>query len=159
MLASPHADLQCQVAAGTAAIRLEIELRSPAAAGGTDRDIRAAGLQAVLVAFDIESLTGAPACGNQSVAATEDASGLLRGRKLADLLADLRERSGATFPDDFEARLRAAEQISFEAQLKPVRGVREVLGQIGWARCVASSAPSSILRALTHEASSIAWRS
>src|ERR1700730_13776640 len=35
-------------------------------------DIRAAGLQAVLVAFDIESLTGAPACGNQSVAAMRD---------------------------------------------------------------------------------------
>ena len=35
-------------------------------------DIRAAGLQAVLVAFDIESLTGAPACGNKSVAAMRD---------------------------------------------------------------------------------------
>jgi uncharacterized protein len=34
--------------------------------------IRAAGLQAVLVAFDIESLTGAPACGNKSVAAMRD---------------------------------------------------------------------------------------
>lgn len=35
-------------------------------------DIRAAGLQAVLVAFDIEHLTGAPPCGNSSVAAMRD---------------------------------------------------------------------------------------
>jgi uncharacterized protein len=35
-------------------------------------DIRAAGMQAVLVAFDIESLTGAPRCGNKSVAAMRD---------------------------------------------------------------------------------------
>jgi predicted TIM-barrel fold metal-dependent hydrolase len=35
-------------------------------------DIRAAGLEAVLVAFDIESLTGAPACRNESVAAMRD---------------------------------------------------------------------------------------
>ncbi len=35
-------------------------------------DIRTAGLQAVLVAFDIESLTGAPACSNASVAAMRD---------------------------------------------------------------------------------------
>ena len=35
-------------------------------------DIRAAGLQAVLVAFDIEAITGAPACGNKSVAAMRD---------------------------------------------------------------------------------------
>ena len=35
-------------------------------------DIRAAGLQAVLVAFDIESLTGARPCGNPSVAAMRD---------------------------------------------------------------------------------------
>jgi len=35
-------------------------------------DINAVGLQAVLVAFDIESLTGAPPCGNKSVAAMRD---------------------------------------------------------------------------------------
>lgn len=35
-------------------------------------DIRAAGLQSVLVAFDIEAITGAPACGNKSVAAMRD---------------------------------------------------------------------------------------
>jgi uncharacterized protein len=35
-------------------------------------DIRAAGLQAVLVAFDIEFLTGALPCGNKSVAAMRD---------------------------------------------------------------------------------------
>lgn len=35
-------------------------------------DIRAHGLQAVLVAFDIESLTGAKPCSNQSVAALRD---------------------------------------------------------------------------------------
>jgi uncharacterized protein len=35
-------------------------------------DLQAAGLQAVLVAFDIESVTGAPACTNKSVAAMRD---------------------------------------------------------------------------------------
>ena len=35
-------------------------------------DIRAAGMQAVLVAFDIEALTGAPAYSNKSVAAMRD---------------------------------------------------------------------------------------
>ncbi|MFJ6726239.1 amidohydrolase family protein [Streptomyces sp. NPDC091281] len=35
-------------------------------------DIRAAGLQSLLVAFDIESLTGAPPCGNTSVAQMRD---------------------------------------------------------------------------------------
>ena len=35
-------------------------------------DIKAAGLQAILVAFDIEFLTGAPPCGNSSVAAMRD---------------------------------------------------------------------------------------
>lgn len=35
-------------------------------------DIKDAGLQAVLVAFDIESLTGAPPCGSKSVAAMRD---------------------------------------------------------------------------------------
>ena len=35
-------------------------------------DIRSAGLEAVLVAFDIEGLTGAPAYGNSSVAAMRD---------------------------------------------------------------------------------------
>lgn len=35
-------------------------------------DIRGAGLEAVLVAFDIEHLTGAPPCGNSSVAAMRD---------------------------------------------------------------------------------------
>lgn len=35
-------------------------------------DLRGAGLQALLVAFDIEHLTGAPPCGNSSVAAMRD---------------------------------------------------------------------------------------
>ena len=35
-------------------------------------DVTAAGVQAVLVAFDIESLTGAPACGNAYVAGIRD---------------------------------------------------------------------------------------
>lgn len=35
-------------------------------------DLRAAGLQAVLVAFDVEALTGAPACSSSSVAAMRD---------------------------------------------------------------------------------------
>jgi uncharacterized protein len=35
-------------------------------------DVTAAGVEAVLVAFDIESLTGAPPCGNGYVAALRD---------------------------------------------------------------------------------------
>ena len=35
-------------------------------------DVTAAGVEAVLVAFDIESLTGAPPCGNDYVAALRD---------------------------------------------------------------------------------------
>jgi uncharacterized protein len=35
-------------------------------------EVTAAGVEAVLVAFDIESLTGAPPCGNDYVAALRD---------------------------------------------------------------------------------------
>ncbi|GAA5176710.1 HAD family hydrolase [Niveibacterium umoris] len=69
-----------------------------------------------------------------------------RGRKLAEILADLSSALGRALPADFETRYRAHVAARFSEALHPMPGVREMLRQLRDARCVASSGPSAKIR-------------
>ncbi|MHC0430282.1 HAD family hydrolase [Streptomyces sp. O3] len=70
-----------------------------------------------------------------------EALSFLRGRKVAEWVAELGDVSGRPVPDDFipAFRRRAAER--FAEALRPVPGVAEVLRDLTLPHCVASSAP------------------
>jgi len=69
-----------------------------------------------------------------------------RGRKLAPILIDIEKRLGHSLPSTFEShyRLRVAEL--FDAHLKPTPGTPQVLEQLSYPCCVASSAPPEKIR-------------
>ena len=72
---------------------------------------------------------------------------LCRGRKMADIIADIQSLSGIELSDDFIAtfRLRVAEQ--FRTELRPIAGIREVLEGLALPHCVASSGPNERINA------------
>jgi HAD superfamily hydrolase (TIGR01509 family) len=71
------------------------------------------------------------------------------GISMAGMLADLEARFGRTFPD-FADRHQQKLRALFEARLKPIPGVLEVLGSLACKACVASSsAPERLRHALT----------
>jgi len=69
-----------------------------------------------------------------------------RGRKFANILADLELRLGRTIPTDFEPRYRQRVAELFDSRLQPNPGVREMLAALPHACCVASSAPLAKIR-------------
>ena len=71
------------------------------------------------------------------------------GISMAGMLVDLEARFGRTFPD-FADRHRQQLRALFEAGLKPIAGVREVLASLACKACVASSStPERLQHALT----------
>ncbi|BAY08986.1 HAD-IA family hydrolase [Calothrix sp. NIES-2098] len=64
-----------------------------------------------------------------------------RGRKLALILADIEMRYGVKLPIDFEVIYRQKVNELFEFYLQPVTGVPEMLKNLDYPVCVASSAP------------------
>ena len=83
-----------------------------------------------------ESLT---ACDVRS-ALTDDLS-RFRGAKLAIVLAAIEAESGVKLPDDFVPAFRARMMALFEAELRAVDGIDEVLRDLRMPYCVASSGP------------------
>jgi HAD superfamily hydrolase (TIGR01509 family) len=69
-----------------------------------------------------------------------------RGKKLAQILADLERRLCRKLPDAFEQqyRQRVAELFSYE--LKPMPGVFEMLDIMNFPKCIASSGPPLKIR-------------
>jgi HAD superfamily hydrolase (TIGR01509 family) len=69
-----------------------------------------------------------------------------RGKKLAQILADLERRLCQELPDAFEQqyRQRVAELFSYE--LKPIPGVPEMLDVMNFPKCIASSGPPLKIR-------------
>jgi HAD superfamily hydrolase (TIGR01509 family) len=71
------------------------------------------------------------------------------GISMAGMLADLETRHGRSFPD-FAARHRRRLRALFEAQLRPITGVAELLASLDSKVCVASSStPERLHHALT----------
>ena len=67
---------------------------------------------------------------------------LYRGWKLQDILDDVSKNyEGFSLPDNFIPEYRAALDVMFENELKPMPGVKEVLKKIQLPVCVASSGP------------------
>jgi len=64
-----------------------------------------------------------------------------RGRKLAQIIADLESRLGQTLPDTFEKRYRRRVEELFASDLKPIPGALEMLEVMNFPRCIASSGP------------------
>ncbi|MFT5696558.1 MAG: HAD superfamily hydrolase (TIGR01509 family) [Myxococcota bacterium] len=64
-----------------------------------------------------------------------------RGAKLAWILADIEQRTGATLPEDFVTTYRARVAELFASELEPTPGAREMLEALPYDRCIASSAP------------------
>jgi HAD superfamily hydrolase (TIGR01509 family) len=69
-----------------------------------------------------------------------------RGRKLDLILADLEVRLGIKLPEDFEQRYRGRVSELFENELEPTSGAREMLEEISFARCIASSGPPAKIK-------------
>jgi HAD superfamily hydrolase (TIGR01509 family) len=71
------------------------------------------------------------------------------GISMAGMLADLEARHGRSFPD-FAVRHRERLRALFEAQLRPIPGVAELLASLDTEVCVASSStPERLHHALT----------
>jgi len=64
-----------------------------------------------------------------------------RGQKLAKILTDLENKLGFPLPENFESRYRQQVELLFEAELKAVDGVNEMLRQLPFPYCIASSGP------------------
>ncbi|WP_293935530.1 HAD-IA family hydrolase [Iodobacter sp.] len=69
-----------------------------------------------------------------------------RGKKLAEILSDIENKLGHSLPEGFEARYRQRVADLFATELKPMRGVPEMLGQIQHPFCIASSGPPEKIR-------------
>ena len=71
------------------------------------------------------------------------------GYSMAKIIAEVRAE-GVKLPDDFEPFLKRDDQATFEAELKAIPGVADVLAQLPHKKCVASSgAPEKIRKNLT----------
>lgn len=69
-----------------------------------------------------------------------------RGKKLAQILADLERRLCQTLPDTFEQQYRQRVAELFSHELKPMPGVLEMLDVMNFPKCIASSGPPLKIR-------------
>lgn len=71
------------------------------------------------------------------------------GRSFPTVAASIRDSFGIALPPDFEARYRAQLLARFEAELRPMPGVLDLLGRLAVPACVAtSSSPPRAARSL-----------
>ncbi len=63
------------------------------------------------------------------------------GRKLADLVAEMRNELEITIPDDFIALFRKELAQVFEHSLLPIDGAQDMLEQLSLPMCIASNGP------------------
>ncbi|MBG0810358.1 HAD-IA family hydrolase [Methylosinus sp. H3A] len=80
---------------------------------------------------------------------TDDLSVLIgryRGKRLADICADVETRIGRSLPAAFEKSYRARVTEIFETELQAMPGAIEALGAVNRPMCVASSGPVSKIR-------------
>jgi HAD superfamily hydrolase (TIGR01509 family) len=66
--------------------------------------------------------------------------------RLAPILTDLEMRFDVKLPTDFEVAYRQRVDELFRSHLKPIPGVPEMLEQIEYPRCIASSGPMAKIR-------------
>ncbi|PHS19067.1 MAG: sugar transferase [Blastopirellula sp.] len=64
-----------------------------------------------------------------------------KGCKLADIIQELEESSGHTFPEDFVPNFRREMHAAFERDILPIDGIAEALANICLPKCVASGGP------------------
>ncbi len=64
-----------------------------------------------------------------------------RGGQFASIIADLEVRHQFKFPDNFEPIYREHARKLFETELKAMPNVHDMLAQLPYAKCVASSSP------------------
>jgi len=76
----------------------------------------------------------------------EDLINQYRGRKLADILVDIEARYRVVLPPGFVESYRAGVAEAYGLELRPNAGVPEMLSELEWASCVASSAPLEKIR-------------
>ncbi|WP_017842806.1 HAD-IA family hydrolase [Methylotuvimicrobium buryatense] len=69
-----------------------------------------------------------------------------RGKKLAQILADLERRLCQELPDAFEQQYRQRVAELFSHELKPIPGVPEMLEGMNFPKCIASSGPPLKIR-------------
>ncbi len=69
-----------------------------------------------------------------------------RGKKLAQILADLERRLCRKLPDAFEKQYRQRVAELFSHELKPMPGVFEMLDIMNFPKCIASSGPPLKIR-------------
>lgn len=71
------------------------------------------------------------------------------GRSFPKVVAEVREQHAVALPEDFEQSYRSALIAAFEDELKAMAGVKEVIGRLSVAYCVAtSSSPPRVRRSL-----------
>jgi len=68
------------------------------------------------------------------------------GKSLNSVMAFIAEKIAGEMPEDFEAQFRAGTFARFKSDIKPVRGIRELLAEISVPICVASSGPPHKIR-------------
>src|SRR5690606_11996893 len=74
----------------------------------------------------------------------------LTGRSLPSCFELVQERYGVRLPEDFEADLQAETFRRFRSELKAIDGAAEMLEQVHWRKCIASSSePVKIALSLT----------
>ncbi len=69
-----------------------------------------------------------------------------RGKKLAQIFADLEGRLCQNLPDSFEQHYRQRVTELFSRELKPIPGVLEMLEATNFPKCIASSGPPLKIR-------------
>lgn len=69
-----------------------------------------------------------------------------RGGKMADTFSEVERLLGVTLPDDFNVVFRARCALAYERELRAVPGVADVIDELPWRFCVASSGPTAKIR-------------
>ena len=69
-----------------------------------------------------------------------------RGKKLAPIIQDIERAIGRALPSEFEKDYRARVAELFDAELKPMPGVHQMLEALEYPYCVASSGPREKIR-------------
>ncbi|MGY8768524.1 MAG: HAD-IA family hydrolase [Pirellulales bacterium] len=64
-----------------------------------------------------------------------------KGCKLADIIKELEQQSGVTFPENFVPNFRREMHAAFERDIQPIDGIDEALANIDLPKCVASGGP------------------
>ncbi len=64
-----------------------------------------------------------------------------KGRKLADLAAELQQKQSLQLPRDFIPLFRKELAMVFEHSLRPIDGAHDMLAQLSLPKCIASNGP------------------